>query len=236
LGKSFFIKFFGRSFHMKLFRIFAIVALAMISGASAQAGVVLSNMGASGLINTGGSTNTDLGIGTGLERLAGGFTTGADAFTLDWVSAVVFATNTGTINMTASIYTSTNAGSPTLRPDVLLATSSVTPVGIKDAYKFNFTGVTLLASTTYWIVPADALSWYLQEDGETPADLATSGAGFVHVGFRKTTDGTTWVNKATVYTYAVAGTAGSPSAVPEPALTSLLCLGGVALIRRRMKK
>ncbi|MBU6387791.1 MAG: PEP-CTERM sorting domain-containing protein [Planctomycetes bacterium] len=28
----------------------------------------------------------------------------------------------------------------------------------------------------------------------------------------------------------------TPAAVPEPALTSLLCLSGIALIRRRMKK
>ncbi|MCE2815150.1 MAG: PEP-CTERM sorting domain-containing protein [Planctomycetaceae bacterium] len=216
---------------MKLFRTLAIAVLAMVSGASAQAGVVLSNMGASGLENTGGTTNTDLGIGTGLERLAGGFTTGGSAFTLNWASAVVFGANSGTIAKTASIYSDASGS-----PGTLVGTSSTTLVGNKDAYKFNFSGVTLQASTKYWLVPEDGLSWYLHTSLTNPSDLAASGAGFTHAGFVTTTNGTTWSDKAPlVYTYAISGTT-IPAAVPEPALTSLLCLGGVALIRRRMKK
>ncbi len=208
---------------MKLFKILAIAALAMVSSASAQAGVVLSNMGAGGLSDTSGSFNGDV---LGATRHASGFTTGPVVQNLDWVSLVGFNNDVG--QKTVRIF-SDNANNP----GTLFATSAATNMSIKDVYQFNFSGVTLAANTKYWVLPELGVSWYLEDNGLQPT--VQNGSGFTHAGVRRSSDsGINWTTRMDAFTLAISTS--DPAAVPEPALTSLLCLSGIALIRRRMKK
>jgi hypothetical protein len=208
---------------MKLFKILAIAAMAMVSSVSAQAGVVLSNMGSLGMTDTSGSFNGDV---LGTSRHASGFTTGSVAQKLDWVSLVGF--NNDVTQKTVAIF-SDNAGNP----GTVFATSALRNVGGKNFYQFNFTGVTLAANTKYWVLPELGLSWYLEDNGVQPS--AENGSGFTHAGVRRSIDsGSSWSVRTEAFTLAISTSDLPP--VPEPALTSLLCLSGIALIRRRMKK
>ena len=200
----------------------ALMAMAFFAAGPAQAGVVLSNMGANGLTDTSGPTNTDI---LASNWLASGFTTGADALKLDWVSIVGFNNDVG--SKTVAIY-SDNAGSP----GTLVATSSGTTVTSKDVYQFNFSGTNLAASTSYWVLPQVGLSWYIESANAAPT--AQNASGFSYLGVKTSTNsGSSWNTSAFNYTV---GISASPAAVPEPAITSLVCVGGIAFMRRRMKK
>jgi hypothetical protein len=204
---------------------FVVAAMAVISSASVQAGVVLSNMSANGLTDTSGPTNTDI---LANNLLAAGFTTGAAALDLDWVSIVGFSTDAG--SRTVSIY-SDNAGSP----GTLVATSTGTafPAGTKGVYQFNFSGANLAAATSYWVLPEVGISWYLESNNDTPT--AQNSSGYSFVGYKKSINsGSTWTNSVLAYTVGISATPVAP--VPEPAITSLVCVGGIAFMRRRMKK
>ena len=209
---------------MKLFKILAIAAMAMVSSACAQAGVVLSNMGSNGLTDTSGFLNGDVLLDT---RLASGFTTGSVAQKLDWVSLVGF--NNDATQKTVAIF-SDNAG----KPGTVFATSALRNVGLKDVYQFDFTGVTLAANTKYWVLPQVGLSWYRETNDAAPTEQNSSGFTYSGV-LRSINSGSSWSTRSDNYTLAIS-TSDVPAAVPEPALTSLLCLSGIALIRRRMKK
>ena len=200
----------------------ALMAMAFFAASPAQAGVVLSNMGANGLTDTSGPTNTDI---LAANWLASGFTTGADALKLDWVSIVGFNNDVG--SKTVAIY-SDNAGSP----GTLVATSSGTTVTTKNVYQFNFSGANLAASTSYWVLPQVGLSWYIESANAAPT--AQNASGFSYLGVKTSTNsGSSWTTSPFNYTV---GISASPAAVPEPAITSLVCVGGIAFMRRRMKK
>jgi hypothetical protein len=218
--------FLGKGFQVKLFRIFAIAALAMVSSSSVQAAVVLSNMGPNGVTDTSDTTNTNI---MDESLLAVGFKTGSVAQQLDWVSLVAKNENPGT--KFVQIF-SNNAGNP----GSSIASSAGTSVGSKNVYQFNFSGVSLAANTTYWVLPQSGLDWYVEADNAAPT--AQNGSGFTYEGSRYTEEGD-WYTSGFNYTIAVSTTSDEPpppGPVPEPALTSLLCLSGIALIRRRMKK
>jgi hypothetical protein len=201
----------------------ALMAMAFFAASPAQAGVVLSNMGANGLTDTSGPTNTDI---LAANWLAAGFTTGADALDLDWVSIVGFNNDAGT--KTVAIYAD-NAG----KPGTLVATSSGTTVTTKSVYQFNFSGTSLAAATTYWVLPQVGLSWYLESNNDVPT--AQNSSGYSFVGYKKSTNsGSTWTTSVLSYTVGISAT--PAAAVPEPAITSLVCVGGIAFMRRRMKK
>jgi hypothetical protein len=180
-------------------------------------------MGANGLTDTSGPTNTDI---LAANWLASGFTTGASAQQLDWVSIVGFNNDVG--SKTVAIY-SDNAGSP----GTLVATSSGTTVTTKNVYQFNFSGVNLAASTSYWILPAFGISWYMHTSNTAPT--AQNSSGFSYLGVKSSTDGASSWNTS-VFNYTLAVSTSDVPPVPEPALTSLVCLGGIAFMRRRMKK
>ena len=200
----------------------ALMAMAFFAASPAQAGVVLSNMGANGLTDTSSATNTDI---LANNWLASGFTTGADALKLDWVSIVGFNNDVG--SKTVAIY-SDNAGSP----GTLVATSSGTTVTTKNVYQFNFSGANLAASTSYWVLPQVGLSWYIESANAAPT--AQNASGFSYLGVKTSTNsGSSWNTSPFNYTV---GISASPAAVPEPAITSLVCVGGIAFMRRRMKK
>jgi len=200
----------------------ALMAMAFFAASPAQAGVVLSNMGANGLTDTSGPTNTDILL---TNYLAAGFTTGATAQQLDWVSLVGFNNDNGT---KVVILYSDNGGSP----DAPITVSAGPVVGTKNVYQFNFSGVNLAASTSYWVLPQVGLSWYIESANAAPT--AQNASGFSYLGVKTSTNsGSSWNTSPFNYTV---GISASPAAVPEPAITSLVCVGGIAFMRRRMKK
>jgi hypothetical protein len=207
---------------MKLFRILMVAAMAMITSTSVQAGVVISNMGNSGTLNNGSNTNDDI-VSDGLR--ATGFTTGSSDQRINWVSMIA-QYDTGSPLKSVSVYYD-NAGSP----GRLLGSSNATTVAGKGVYQFFFSGPQLLANTKYWVVPDTGLSWYLPNSGAAPTER--NGSGFTYAGMIESSGGLggPWTSATFHSTFAL-----DSIFVPEPALTSLLCLSGIALIRRRMKK
>jgi len=221
---------------MKLFKILAIAALAMVSSASAQAGVVLSNMGSSGTDTTDVSTTNT--IQTASVRNSAGFTTGAVGFDLSGFNAILDSSiNPTAVNVTFAVY-SNNGGVPGTK----IAETASQTVAAKQNYSFSFSGpVSLSASTTYWAVIETGVSssWYAMNT-VAGDPVAQNSSGFSFVNYKQTNSFDSTRNwggtDANRYAFAVLGTNQNSAVVPEPALTSLLCLGGVALIRRRMKK
>ena len=214
---------------MKLFKILAIAVMAMVSSVSAQAGVALSNMGSNG---TTYSSYLDSSNQTAAFRNAVGFTVGGSDFTLNSVSAAMFGNGTGA---KFAIYSDVGGN-----PGSVVSTSTSTNVGADNVYSFSFVGQTgnvLTAGQTYWAVVDQVtpdMAWYLHTDGTAPSDVNALGL-LTYLDDKRTTNfnaARTWSDLGTYRTFSISGTA----AVPEPALTSLLCLSGIALIRRRMKK
>lgn len=204
---------------MKLFRLFAIAAMAMLSAVGAQAGVVIySNMGADGLTDTSGGDAADI---TSSSLIASGFTTGSTVKSLASVSLVAQSAIPG--NKTVSIFSDNGAGSP----GSLYYVSNSTLVAAKDVYTFGFAPpIVLAANTTYWILPEPGLTWFLNDNTDVPT--AQNASGYTFFGAKNSINGVIWLPTDGSFTLSLA--------VPEPALSSLLCFGGIALIRRRMKK
>jgi hypothetical protein len=211
---------------MKLFKILAIAALVMVSSVSAQAGVltnvVLSNMGIDGNTST-LSSSSDV---TGLKLGGSGFQVQGSDFYLAAVNVGVF----GGGNITASIVDSdgTNPGSTVFA----FRTQAVSAVA--QIVTFDFEDFQLTAGQSYFLTlkGTNGDSWYVK--GANPGILAPFPLSFVSS--RYTEDGATWDSALGHFQVAYSGSTVPPAAVPEPALTSLLCLSGIALIRRRMKK
>jgi len=220
---------------MKLFRIFAIAALAMVSSVSAEAGVVLSNLGPSGTdASLVSNTNTNQ---SSTARNFTGFTVGSSAQTLQSINVGLFqASLPATVSTTLELYSSVGG-----LPGSLIATSAPTLVsdsnpngGTKSLFNFTFGATTLSANTSYWVgvtTGASSLSWYSPTSFAQPS--AVGGSGFVSLG-TALVDGSGPSIAGPALTFALFTS--DPATVPEPALTSLLCLSGIALIRRRMKK
>jgi hypothetical protein len=218
---------------MKLFKILAIAVMAMVSSASAQAGVALSNMGLDG---TTYSSFVDGTNQTASIRSAVGFTVGGSDFTLSSVSAAMFGNGAAA---KFAIYSDVGGN-----PGLVVSTSTSTNVTVDDeVYSFSFVGQignVLTAGKTYWAVVEQVnpgMSWYEHTDDTAPSDVNALGL-LTYLNSKRSTNfngARTW-QLASNRTFSISGTAVPPAAVPEPALTSLLCLSGIALIRRRMKK
>jgi hypothetical protein len=197
-----------------------------LAPADAVATVVFGNLGSAGTDAISG-TNTDFGPGDPNEvSLAQGFTTGSSSqyLTVTSISLGLFATSTGTLNRTVSIFSDSSGV-----PGSAVFTSAVTPVGNTGTYAFNFSNAVLSPSTSYWVVPEGPTSWYLNNANTAPAGLNSSG--YVSIGTKLQNTSSQWVN-ATFPGYTV-----SVVAVPEPATVGLLAVagltGGLALVRRR---
>jgi PEP-CTERM motif len=211
-------------------RISAFVALfSMVIGAAAHAApanVVYGNLGAFGT-DALGSTNTDIGPGAAsIAALAQGFTTGTGNLALQSVTLGAFASSSGGVSRTVSIYSSVSNA-----PGTSLYTSASTLVGLGDRYEFPFSGVTLSPNTNYWIVPDSTVdwSWYLNSAETDPVEQNSSG--YAYLGTKKINQATsTWVNSILPYSVSV-------QAVPEPSTVVVAGLGilaaGVMQWRRR---
>lgn len=218
---------------MKLFKILAIAAMAMVSSVSAHAGVALSNMGANGTTYSDFDTSSDQ---TFAKRSAVGFMVGASNFTVESISAGLFANS---LSGTFAIYSDVGGN-----PGAIVSTSTSTNVGGEGVYSFSFVGQpgnVLTAGETYWAIldsVGAGLSWYQHQQDTEPFDVNSLGL-LTHAGEKRSANFNglrTWTTPPSVRTFSISGTAVPPAAIPEPALTSLLCLSGIALIRRRMKK
>ena len=197
-------------------RITAFLALVM-AGVSAHAGVVFGNLGASGTGALGG-TNTDYGpLDPGELALGQGFNTGTSSLLdIQSVTLGLFVSNSGTSqNRTVSIYAD-SAGSPSS----ILYTSQALAVGDTGTYTFPFSSATLLASTSYWIVPSGPASWYLNTPDSAPAGLNSSG--YSSTGTKRDQPSVGWTTPSpNLNSYSV-----SVVAVPEP---PALVLAGIAV-------
>lgn len=197
-------------------RIVAFLAVAM-AGVSAHAGVVFGNLGASGTGALGG-TNTDYGSGDAGElALAQGFNTGTSSLLdIQSVTLGLFLSNSGTSqNLSVSIY-SDSSGSP----GSILFGSQPVPVGNTGTYTFPFSGASLLASTSYWVVPEGPASWHLDALDSSPAGLNSSG--YSYTGTKRNQPSIGWTTPSPNLTsYSV-----SVVAVPEP---SAIVMAGIGI-------
>ncbi|MFM8283216.1 MAG: choice-of-anchor R domain-containing protein [Planctomycetaceae bacterium] len=191
----------------------ALTAL-VCGGPAAIAGtVVFGNLGPTG---AGGldSTNTDMGpTASTVRALAQGFTTGSDAALLSIESVTIGAFAGATpVSRFVSIY-SNGAGNV---PGSKLFDSAAVSVSGQAKYVFNFSGVSLLANTSYWVVPDFSVdwSWYLDSDFENPS--GQNASGYAYLGSKRTTPGapSTWVNGLPTYSLSIE--AASPSKPPFP--------------------
>jgi hypothetical protein len=128
----------------------------------------------------------------------------------------------------------------------LITESALVEVGEDGIYTFSFSGSsnTLLSAGSYWAMPTvfgGGLAWYRTAGGgplgSSPTDPNAPGnpSGLSYVSTKVTNSFPNSWAEDTARTFAIRGEV-NPATVPEPALTSLLCLSGIALIRRRMKK
>jgi hypothetical protein len=218
--------FLGGAFFMKLFKILAIAALAIVSSVSAQAGVltnvVLSNMGGDGNTTT-LSSSSDV---TGLKLGGSGFMVGASDFYLAAINVGVF----GGGDITASIVDA-NGANP---GSTVFASRTQAVSASAQIVTFDFDDFQLTANQSYFVTlkGTNGDSWYVK----TSAPEVFAPGGLTFVSSRYTEDGSNWDPALGNFQIAYSGSTIPPAAVPEPALTSLLCLSGIALIRRRMKK
>jgi len=210
--------------------LFVAVSFGMVAS-SVQAEVVFGNLGPTG---AGGlsSTQTDFGPGSATTAaIAQGFTTGAASTALELQSVTIgaFATSTGTLPRTVSIYSSSSnlPGTPQF-------TSSSTEVGNNAKYTFTFTGATLAANTSYWVVPDFSVPWtWVYEETDFTPPSQQNGSGYSYLGSSRIQNSNpgNWAAGPSAYSVSV-------SAVPEPSALGLAVAGlgccGISLARRRM--
>ena len=220
---------------MKLVKVVMIVLFAVASSFSAQ-GAAVSRVVFSNIDSTDenfGTSSTADNI-TASAPFASGFITGSVAQKLDSISLVVSTLDS--TSKTVGLYAD-NGGFP----GTFIKFSEPTAVTSKNVYTFSFDNQTLAANTKYWALPEAGLSWFRTSPLTSAAEQ--NGSGFASAGdVRFSVSG--WSNNAPRRAISITSTDDAglppppppPDVVPEPALTSLLCFGGIALIRRRMKK
>ncbi|MFY7875812.1 MAG: choice-of-anchor R domain-containing protein [Pirellula sp.] len=136
---------------MKLFKILAIAALAMVSSASAQAGaitgVVLSNLGSNGTTGSSGTSNDVIPP----KAAAASFVVGASNFTLDKINIYAFGDSSSGVTGTLGIFASASGNPSSIDTAFALHTATQTMTG-NDHYTFDFANPELTAGQTYWVL------------------------------------------------------------------------------------
>jgi hypothetical protein len=199
-----------------------LVALGVLTAGSARvatAEVVFGNLGTSG---TGAitNTNTDVGPTAGLD-IATSFTTGTSNLNVTSITLGLFGD--GAISTTVDIFADAT-GEPA--PSSLFSSSAVT-VGVKGLYTFSFSGATLTANNTYWVIPQADVAWYIAS--AAPVEQNLSGYAF---NATSENSGSGWLSAGS-NRYSI-----SVTAVPEPSTYALAAVGlGVAgFVRARRRK
>lgn len=220
---------------MKLRIALSALVAGLIACGSVQADVVFGNLGASGA-NTLSGNSSVIGPGEISEMwMAQGFSTGTstklNVQSIELGLGTLLSSNTSTV----AIYTN-NFGAP----GTLLATSSsvVVPSGPQAVYSFPFSGVSLAANTSYWILPSAGVAWFQANNSPpgaaTPAGQNSSGYSFTNTIESDTVDIVpgAWTGAGS-NRFAV-----SVQAVPEPSTYVLGAVGlGIAgLVQARRRK
>ena len=218
-------------------------------------GVVLGNLGSSGtdltdisdtnnVINPSGSTTNSI------VQLAQGFNTGASGFgagnslLLSSVNAVFGNNAASPLSVTAKLYSNNGSNNP----GTLLTTSvaqSVPGSSGASLYTFDFSQYSLTASTSYWVVFDQAVSWFTVQDtngnGVNPTiqnALSPATNNFSYVGARRKNGLGNWAPSGSNFA-AATSSAFSVNVVPEPSTYAMAGIGaglvGLARIRRRMR-
>ena len=212
------------------------LAVALLAVMPVRAELIYGNLGADGSTAL-GSVNNDVGPGDGW--LAQGFNTGTSAYLqLQSVTLGLFATSSGSVPVTISIFSGVLAG-PNVVPDTAVFTSAATNVGNKDKYTFTFSNALLQANTSYFVVPDGGVSWYLLNN-LFEAPVGQNGSGYVNVGTWEITStnamtpaGSWTASPVTSYSISMTAT----NAVPEPGTwaAAALLAGGAAFMRWRKR-
>lgn len=217
--------------------------------------VVLGNLGASGTDLTDLSDTNNIINPTGttagsIVQLAQGFNTGASGFgaanslLLNSVNAVFGNASASPLNVTAKLYSNNGSGNP----GSLLATSaaqSVSATSGANLYTFDFSQYALTASTSYWVVFDQAVSWFTVQDvngnGVNPTiqnALSPATNNFSYVGSRRKNGLGNWSPSGSSFAVATSN-AFSVNVVPEPSTYAMAGIGaglvGLAQLRRRMR-
>jgi MYXO-CTERM domain-containing protein len=194
--------------------LFATAAISAAVLTSASAAVVFGNLGTDG---NGALTNTSTDIGDGVGfSIAIGFTAASPDFKVNSITlGLAGELSTSSVGIYAD-----NSGVPGSSP---LYTSSSETIGSKGSYTFSFTGATLTAGTSYFLVPSGNVSWYTAST--TPSQKNSSGYAFTQA-LEKTGSGEWGAAGSNRYSVSI-------TAVPEPGSALLGAFGLLALLRRR---
>ncbi|MFZ4079701.1 MAG: choice-of-anchor R domain-containing protein [Pirellula sp.] len=219
---------------MKSLRNLMIVALVVVGNVSASAGVMLSpegvmlsNLGQTGLENLSDGEGSSAQLAN--RRTAAGFR--VETYLGFQINSVgVLMTPAGVpVSASMAIYSDNGGG-----PGTKLVESASLIVGEQKVHQFVFAGGYLInANTTYWAVVETGAGtlWLSSTDGE-PTPLNSPSLTFVDYRRANSFNNGVWgTSSVSNLGFSVFGA----KVIPEPALTSLLCFGGIALIRRRMK-
>jgi len=181
--KSFFIRTLGAA---------ATLAAVTLCSINARAEIVFGNLGATGTAAL-SDTTTDFGpTAVSTLALAQGFTTGTSNLTVQSITLGLFgATSPNTVSRTVSLYSNASDA-----PDAVLFTSTAVNVGEQNKYTFNFTNAVLSPNTSYWIVPEQGSSWYLNSAESQATGL--NGSGYAYLGTRRQaiSNPGTWVSSS----------------------------------------
>jgi len=213
-----------------------VLGLCLVAGSARASQVVFGNLGSDG----GGAlagTKTEIDAFT---KLAQGFTTGANSslLYLNTVTLGLARTGGGSIGTTISLWS--GAGSPSTPASLLYTSSSQTVTGAAGSkYTFDFGGIALTTSTTYWIVlQQSGVEWfYASLAGGNPAEQNASG--YSNPGYAASEDGgSNWFNLGSNrYSFSVTASATGPEPIPEPGTwaAAALLIGAAAYARWRRR-
>lgn len=209
-------------------RCFALaVCMLAVSAQSVRADVVYGNLGSDG-----NGALSDLGADFGpsaavFKILAQGFTTGSsvDFLTLQTVSIGAFAESASARGL--AIYT--NAVGDV--PGTFVAGSSAVIVQAKDTYTFNFGGVELDPSTSYWVVPQFNADWFWYQNEELVPPVGQNGSGYTFLGAKRSNNDLSgvWANTSSAFSVSI-------SAVPEPSSVIMGIAGATGLVAFRLRR
>jgi len=212
-------------------------ALVWVSvGTNASAGIVFGNLGPTGNGSL-GTTNTDIGSQkvSDVNWLAQGFNTGSSSdLYLNSVDLGLFATASGSLPLTVSIFSSVSSA-----PGSLLYTSASTNVGDKSTYSFSFSSVHLAANTGYFVVPNGG-SWYWNSPGSAP--VGQNSSGYTYTGTYESQATTTspvgpWSSAGSDRYSVSVNSSGVPEIDPSGIASALaLVAGAFSLLERRRVK